>query len=145
MGNPELILGDVNLYQLKNLVQSTPEEVEQLFKLLNKDFYGRMDFSEIQATILADRTIRLNYIVSQILNIPVKKVNQKSRFKAKLVSSRKIPLNLKNKKLKKNPGLPMEKPMDWLFKKKKLNQAEEFMLKEKTNTSSPKLKTSRDS
>ena len=115
------------------MLEYSQEDIKSLFDPLERDFYGRMDFGGIQAIILADRTIRLNYLVSRILEIPVEKVHKKSHYTLKIVGNRKLPLNV----LRKRGGAPVKNKENelygWLYRKKKLNDIEHFMRKERYN------------
>lgn len=125
MGNPEIIYKQIPLEKLKKQINYSESQIQRLFINLPKDFYGRMSFEKIQKIILNDRNVRLNYIIAQTLKVPISKIHQKNKVDA---DQHQIPLSIldsQSKVLKVH-----KKPSDWVFKKKKLNSAEQFYKQE---------------
>ena len=125
MGNPEIILKQIKIEKLKKQIYYSEENINKLFENIEKDFYGRLDFSKMQEVILNDRKVRLNYMIAETLNVPINKIHQKNKID---FSKHHFPLsiiNLMNKVNKENP-----KASDWVFKKQKLNTQEQFYKKE---------------
>lgn len=123
--------------KLKKEVQYSDSDIQKLLKPLKKDFYGRMKFTEIQKTLLADRQLRMLYIVSRLLKIPVEKMYSKLTDKEQKlilessVGERKLPLSIIRKSNVKRKN--HHKVYDWVVNKKNLTNAEETLRREKVN------------
>lgn len=115
------------------MVEYSLEDLKILFEDIERDFYGRMEFKKIQDKILSDRVIRMNYIISKILQIPIEKVHSKSHYNLDLMKNRKLPLNIIRKLKDSKKGNKKNEVYGWLYKKKKLNNIEHFKRKEKYN------------
>ena len=54
--------------------QHNRHTIAKLFSTFSTDYYGRLDFREMQIAILEDRRVRLNAWAAKILDIPVQKI-----------------------------------------------------------------------
>ena len=137
VGNPDLMLKRDIIERLKKEVQYSQPDIVQLLKPLNTDFYGRMCFAEVQNAIIADRQLRMLYLVSQLLKIPLDKMysklssGEKKAILSTSVGERRLPLSvLRKAKVKRKEH---HKVYDWVIGKKNLTRAEERFRREKVN------------
>jgi hypothetical protein len=69
-------------------------DAKELIELLEKDRFGRVNFSDLQNLILEDRVIRLNYMAAQVLKIPVASVIRAVRLTGFWIKNRQLPANI---------------------------------------------------
>lgn len=113
--------------------------IKRLFEGLDKDYYGRYAFRDMQNVILEDRRIRLNAWAAKILDIPVQKIPLNKHLNpASTIQERKDPRSLHYTLTRAQP-LPMiskkpsitSTPLDFpvsICDKKKLQPNEENLV-----------------
>lgn len=66
----QTVLSKVDLNNMPLEIHYTRQHIEKLISIVEKDFYDRFDFKELQTLILEDRRIRLNFWIHKIIGKP---------------------------------------------------------------------------